>query len=226
MNKQTNVTLSGRTLYKDGSWNTLILPFSLSRSEMEASPLAGATVQYVNSTSKVEGTHVTLNTSTYTEGIVAGVPFFLKWDSGDNITSPTFNNVLIEEWQDPLGPLNSNYTIYYIGYYSADMLQPESELAEDEALIYYLAADNKLKYTAKPRLMGAFRHGFIFRATEAGALSFTLDFDGEATTGIAEADIQAKAAPEGYYNLQGVKLNSMPTQKGVYINNGKKVIIK
>jgi len=29
-----------------------------------------------------------------------------------------------------------------------------------------------------------------------------------------------------YYNLLGVKFNSMPTAPGIYIHNGKKVVIK
>ena len=29
-----------------------------------------------------------------------------------------------------------------------------------------------------------------------------------------------------WYNLQGIKLNDIPTAPGIYINNGKKVIIK
>ena len=31
---------------------------------------------------------------------------------------------------------------------------------------------------------------------------------------------------EGWYTLNGVKLQGIPTQKGIYINNGKKVVIK
>ena len=31
---------------------------------------------------------------------------------------------------------------------------------------------------------------------------------------------------EGWYTLNGVKLQAAPTAKGVYINNGKKVVIK
>ena len=31
---------------------------------------------------------------------------------------------------------------------------------------------------------------------------------------------------EGLYNLNGVKLNSLPAQKGVYIQNGKKIVVK
>ena len=159
--------------------------------------------------------------------IVAGYPFFVKWDSGEDITDPTFNGVFIEEAQDPLFPINIDYTIYTIGYYSADMLQPESALAEDEPLIYYLSSDNKLRFTGTPRLMGAFRHGFVFRKTETGALDFTLDFDGDEVTGITEVDGgKVQTAPEVFYNLQGVKLSAQPKQKGVYIQNGKKVIIK
>lgn len=225
--KEANVTLSGRTFYKDGNWNTLILPFSLSPNQMAASPLADAEVQYPSGESTVEGTHVTLKMNTFTDGIVAGYPFFVRWSSGENITDPTFNGVFIEEAQDPLFPINKDYTIYTIGYYSADMLQPESALPEDEPLIYYLSTDNKLRFTGTPRLMGAFRHGFVFRKTETGALDFTLDFDGDEVTGITEVDGgKVQGAPEGFYNLQGVKLSAQPKQKGVYIQNGKKVIIK
>lgn len=225
--KEANVTLSGRTFYKDGNWNTLILPFSLSPNQMAASPLADAEVQYPGEESTVEGTHVTLKMKAFTDGIVAGYPFFVRWSSGENITDPTFNGVYIEEAQDPLFPINNDYTIYTIGYYSADMLQPESALAEDEPLIYYLSSGNKLRYTGTPRLMGAFRHGFVFRKTETSALTFTLDFDGDEVTGITEVDGgKVQGAPEGFYNLQGVKLSAQPKQKGVYIQNGKKVIIK
>ena len=32
--------------------------------------------------------------------------------------------------------------------------------------------------------------------------------------------------PEAWYTLNGVRLSGQPTQKGIYVNNGKKVIIK
>ena len=54
------------------------------------------------------------------------------------------------------------------------------------------------------------------------------DFDGQ-TTAIKtlNADkINGLNVSEGWYNLNGVKLQGAPTKKGVYINNGKKVIIK
>lgn len=31
---------------------------------------------------------------------------------------------------------------------------------------------------------------------------------------------------DGWYTVNGVKLNDMPTVKGIYIHNGKKIVIK
>ena len=45
-NGQTrNVTFSGRTIYSDGDWNTLCLPFNMSESQIASSPLAGYTIK-------------------------------------------------------------------------------------------------------------------------------------------------------------------------------------
>jgi hypothetical protein len=82
------VKLTGRTLYKDGDWNTLCLPFALDAAEIEASPLAGATIMTLNgTTSKLndEGL-LTLNfetaydpTTVPSGSIEAGVPYIVKW---------------------------------------------------------------------------------------------------------------------------------------------------
>ena len=55
------------------------------------------------------------------------------------------------------------------------------------------------------------------------------DFDGQTTaikTLNAEKINNLNVVTEGWYTLNGVKLNAAPTQKGIYINNGKKVVIK
>ena len=33
-------------------------------------------------------------------------------------------------------------------------------------------------------------------------------------------------AVDGWYTLNGIRLQGAPTEKGVYINNGKKIVIK
>ena len=37
---------------------------------------------------------------------------------------------------------------------------------------------------------------------------------------------QQNFTKDGWYTINGVKLNGIPTEKGIYINNGKKVVLK
>ena len=45
-------------------------------------------------------------------------------------------------------------------------------------------------------------------------------------TGVRELNDKWKEFVEGWYNMNGVRLNGEPTQPGVYIHNGKKVTVK
>jgi hypothetical protein len=62
----------------------------------------------------------------------------------------------------------------------------------------------------------------------AGArfISVSSLFGGEGTTGII--DVMKAAEPDGetWYDLNGRRLQSKPVRKGVYIKNGKKVVVK
>ena len=79
--------------------------------------------------------------------------------------------------------------------------------------------------------------GANFRVEEAGTYNIKLDvlrdFGGAVLMTVTKEDPSAintvgvdTKADNAYYNLQGVKFNSMPTAAGIYIHNGKKVIIK
>ena len=50
--------------------------------------------------------------------------------------------------------------------------------------------------------------------------------DGSTTAINAITAEKVNAVKEGWYTLNGVKLQAAPTQKGIYINNGMKVVIK
>ena len=46
-------------------------------------------------------------------------------------------------------------------------------------------------------------------------------------TGIGEIDTTTdEISFGGWYTMDGVRLESKPTTKGIYINNGKKIVIK
>ncbi len=79
--------------------------------------------------------------------------------------------------------------------------------------------------------------GANFRVEEAGTYNIKLDvlrdFGGAVLMTVTKEDPSAintvgvdTKADNAYYNLQGVKFNSKPNAAGIYIHNGKKVIIK
>ena len=94
-----DVVLTDRTLYKDGAWNTLCLPFNL---RVDGSVLDGdgVEVRTLSDTDFSDGT-LTLNFTPATgEGavteLVAGTPYIIKWDnSGSVLENPVFTDVTI-----------------------------------------------------------------------------------------------------------------------------------
>jgi hypothetical protein len=105
-----NVTLSGRTLYTDGYWNTLCLPFSLSASQIASSPLANATIMELDTDeSGFEDGTLTLNFAT-ASNITAGTPYIIKW----NVTSYDANGRMIinnsKDWDMFAAKVNGGQT--------------------------------------------------------------------------------------------------------------------
>ena len=93
----------------------------------------------------------------------------------------------------------------------------------DGSTIYALAnVDGPGFYVVKSGLTIPTNY-IVITGSHAPALSF--DF-GEGTTGIRSIENGQLTIDNVYYDLSGRKLNAMPTQKGVYIVNGKKVVIK
>jgi hypothetical protein len=89
-----------------------------------------------------------------------------------------------------------------------------------------------------PELMGGvlqLTDGANFRIEEAGTYNFTLVWSRDNVPGlmvekdgpnaISTVGVDPKA-DNAYYNLMGVKFNSVPSVPGIYIHNGKKVVIK
>ena len=72
-----NVVLTDRTLYKDGNWNTLCLPFNLD--DLSGTPLEGATVKTLASSTYSDDV-LTMNFTDTLSAIEAGKPYIVKWD--------------------------------------------------------------------------------------------------------------------------------------------------
>jgi hypothetical protein len=229
------VTLSGRKFWKDGSWNTLCLPFNL---VLEGSPLEGATLKQLD----VDGTHDTDKHTGYDEAtgtlylyfknansIEAGKPYIIKWASGSNITSPVFSNVTISNSVTEVE--SADHTLVFAGSYS-----PHAFTQENKSILF-VGDGNKLYYPdGTGTTIGSCRAYFLLKGIEAGdspsgVREFVMNFDEGEPTGIVDVRSQKKDVrslmSEIYYDLQGRKIvNGKPTQKGVYINNGIKIVVK
>ena len=214
-----DVTLSGRSLYKDGSWNTLCLPFDVTIAD---SPLADATVKTLTDAS-IDGLEVSLTFGTIDDVLEAGTPYIIKWETiGDPIVEPTFTGVTLVD-KDESGRTISlaNGHVKFIGYYDAFGI----DASNDD--IYYMTADNTLKYTAIPRTLSACRAYFRFSAVDTQSnvrdYTFSMDFEGNTVTGI-ETTRGNVTTDNVCYDLTGRRL-ARPT-RGLYIINGKKMVIK
>ncbi len=236
---KADVTLADRTLYKDGKWNTLCLPFSLSAAQIAANAdFAGATLMTMDVTEKngfdaEDGTlYLCFKSAT---AIDAGVPYLVKWEKATDyegneanydIINPVFENVnLSNSTAQTLASETAGLeTIQMVGTYS-----PVSVTANDKSILF-LGDANTLYYSSTDRQIRSCRAYFsvpyINGHAAAKARAFVLNFGGKETTGILEVSANNDVKDDIWYSLDGVRLNGKPTQRGMYINKGKKILIK
>ncbi|MBQ7181748.1 MAG: hypothetical protein IJR87_10735, partial [Bacteroidaceae bacterium] len=242
------VALSGRTLYKDGSWNTLCLPFSMTAAQIAASNLAGATIKELNaSTSNLdsEGLLTLYFTTAYDPtdapdgSIVAGKPYIVKWaTTGDNISNPTFLGVTISSnAPTPVAfPIeNSAATCHFVGQYSPFSIVESGATGDNEGNlneIILLGSGNTLGYAASTRSLRCFRAHFYVPASGGGngvkAYQMSFGDEGGETGIISIEDGKPGMAGEAdtWYDLSGRRLNGKPGRAGIYIHNGRRVMVK
>ena len=214
-------TLS-RTLYKDGDWNTLCLPFYMTDEEVTAQ-LAPAALMTLSSSS-LSGNTLTLNFTDATE-IKAGKPYIIKWPaSADNLVNPVFSGVTVN---DAVKPVTTD-CVDFVGTYT-----PVSFTADDHSKLL-VGTQNKLYYPKSGASLGICRgyfqlkNGLTVSDSNGPAPGLNIQMNFGETTSLSEKGIvnSEQFATARWYTLDGRKLNGKPTQKGVYIHNGKKIVIK
>ena len=208
-----NVLLDSRTLYADGSWNTLCLPFTV-----PAAALAGATVKEIDAVrSGLSGTTLTLYANAVTT-LNAGKPYLVKWPAEKpNIVNPCFQGVTITI------SISSTDAVFTGGRFTGSF-SPVSFAANDKTVLF-IGSNNKLYWPSKATTMGSCRAYFQMDAS-VEAREIVTYFDDEETTSIASMeDVRCKMA-DAWYTLDGRKLSGKPTFKGIYIHQGLKEVVK
>lgn len=237
-NKAKNVTLTGRKL-NGGKWNTLCLPFNLST--LDGTPLAGAEVRELDFTNSYDADGVIDNNvddDYYTHydawedklylyfkqvtDIKAGKPYIVKPKS--LIENPTFNNVQIARSSAFIE--SGDVGVFFVGNFDP------APLEKDNSFNLYLGSDNKLYYPGTENFkVNAFRAYFLVDSSDAGASesddvrSVFLNFGDDEPSVVRDIDIGQWKTDNVVYDLNGRKVNA-PLKKGIYIRNGRKVVIK
>ena len=218
-----NVTIN-RTL-KASVWNTICLPFSMTSAQISSIFGAGtelASLTKVTNTKEynedededvITALHLTFQSETE---IAAHKPYIIKVPA--SMTSFTVNGVSVSSGTPEYNAgTESNYK-KFIGTYKP--------ISIPDGGIYI--TDNQFKYSGGHATLKSFRGYFSFRDKlfgyrTASAPAITFDF-GDATGISSVGNAQSNAARDRYYTLSG-QLTVQPS-KGVYIQNGKKVVIK
>ena len=208
------VTLSGRTLTAN-QWNVLVLPFEISTYDFindlgcyavfnTLSSAVGADVKFSLELTKLE----------------ANVPFLVK-------PQTTKTADIVFNGADDLGvtvvnatPTKTIGSATFVGTYA-----PIDPLAVQDGM-YTPQGGKFLPYTSQSTYAFPATMAYLLVDSSTPARITVEELDGSVTA-ISTINAEGVAMPaEGWYTVNGVKLEGAPTEKGIYINNGKKVVIK
>ena len=246
------VALNGRTLWKDGAWNTLCLPFSLSEAQLAASPLAGATLMEFDATGhyarpgsqwiatedgSAPQSGIDAETNTLylffknATSITAGKPYIIKWTEGTDIVNPVFQSVIISNTANNVSSADGKIT--FTGIFS-----PESIPSEDRGRLF-LGSTNSLYHPNAAMTINACRAYFQLNGItlgdpddpQSGIRAFVLNI-GDDTTGIqsmlnGQSSMFNVQSPT-IFDLQGRRVNVQSSivngKWPMVIYNGRKLL--
>ena len=220
---EADITLQ-RTL-KAGSWNTLAVPFNVSSTMLGyLTSQYGLTVKQLSTTS-LEGETIYLNFTDATS-MVAGTPYLVKVTTDFDFSAQALPNVEVSQ---ELNPVRTTY-IDFIPTLGKTTIGREGD---DPTNVLFVASGNLLKNpTAMPAYMKGFRAYFQLKGEAASQVrAFSMNFGDGETEGITSIGQLDNLQSDDWYDLSGRKLSNgqlsnRQMNKGVYIQNGKKVIIK
>jgi hypothetical protein len=203
--ENANITL--KRTFNAGKWNTIALPFDLSDAETKAAFGSDAKVATFSETPNVEG----YNDSEISfeiapdAAITANEPVLLKTSTEE--TTFTFKGKTIEAGEAKIEGVNFDF----VGTYAAS-----TTIAEKD---YFISNDKLWRSTGNTTIKGT-RAYLKGKTADARIAEFSIG-EGE-TTGIST--IATQKADNAAYDMQGRRVETL--KKGIYVVNGKKVVVK
>lgn len=228
----TDVDVTVNRTINANEWSTICLPFGMTEAQCKTAFGEDVIIMDFDGCDVTkDGNNVTSIKVNFTDAtaIEANHPYIIK--VSDKVTAFTVDDVSISVNEDPsvnkdeqivdIPEYGIHYTRYnkFTGTYKAQTTISENKL---------FLSDNKFWYSNGFTKMKAFRGYFdfynILANKEVSGSRIMMSFDDE-TTGIGYNKREAITNNQ-WFTLDGRKLDKKPTAKGVYVKDGRKVVIK
>ena len=222
--KKVTVKFASFTM-KAEQWYTMVLPFKTNVAEI-SSKLGYAVVNVLNTSNSSDEVKFKL----HMQDIEANEPFLVKvykeidladlsGDAEDTDDPLTFARKTIEYVETP--SVADAKGTKYIGTFMGYQTDAKAKITDE----YYMSISDFIWHNAKDG--GYTRPSGAYLKVAEGVHARILIEEPDGTTSIQTITANGEMVPaQGWYTLNGVKLQGVPTEKGIYINNGKKVVIK
>ena len=212
---------------KANEWSTLVLPFNMTEAQVKEA--LGSDVQLAEfedyeaeyTGDDVTGLTINFVATNLSDGFYANYPYLVK--TSKDITEffvtatidPDEEDAVAEFTNGKTGPKKEVYGKLIGTYHAGDAIPADG----------LFLSGNKFWYSAGATKIKAFRAYFMLNEVLSGVaeakVRFIVDEDAAAIEGITP-DMENGV----WYTLDGRQLNGKPTEKGVYIVDGKKILIK
>ncbi len=240
--------------FTNGKYSTMMLPFSLNANEQTGQTLTGANIYQFVGVEKINGQWIA-TMQTPTSPLQANTPYLVEPVTNDLTSEGylTFGlnggTVILQTSTSAEGSTNSDWQ--FVGTYTrlvygtnlsgnvygfasrdktvdgVDVLAGEFVKAKDGAGVppmrCYLTYKNGEEFT------GASARGMTRGAAEEdlpqSIIVRLVGTNGETTNVMTFDTRTGEISTDGWYDMSGRKLDGKPTKKGLYINNGKKIVI-
>ena len=211
--------------FRAGGYNTFAVPFAVSLDVLK-DVLGAETVVKELTASSLDNDNRLSMTFSDAPAIEAGKPYLVKVT--EDVVNPTFKDVIIRNVSTPV---MTDY-VNAIPAIGKTLVKGVADHEDDTQSVLFLSSANKFKHPTvvnQPDNEDSYLKGFrAYFQLHDGAI-MARDFDSNLNddpTGITNLTPALSQEGEVWYDLNGRKLVGKPTAKGMYIRNGKKIIIK
>ena len=220
-----NANIGLKRLFTAGQWNSVVLPLNMTSDQVQALFGEGTkTAEYTGAEIDESGSYITLDFTTSEDddvAIKANTPCLVR--PAKNVTFAVVEDVEVVAPESDAALVVDDNLVNFAGTYSKGGLT----VTDND---YYLAADGELAPAKEGETVKAF--GAIFRLSEkvTSDVKFLIAFDRKGDPTYIQNIDKSNTVKFNVYNLAGqmVKRNATSLkglQKGLYVVNGKKVVV-